>query len=67
MIVNHGSNLSTVYAHLGTTAVNEGDAVRSGTLLGTVGNTGTSNEYSLHFEVRYGGSAKDPLRYLRRI
>lgn len=67
VIVNHGSNLSTVYAHLGTTAVNEGDAVRSGTLLGTVGNTGTSNEYSLHFEVRYGGSAKDPLRYLRRI
>lgn len=67
VIVNHGDNLSTVYAHLGTTSVDEGDAVRLGSLLGTVGNTGAGGEYSLHFEVRHGGAAKDPLNYLRRI
>lgn len=67
VIVNHGDNLSTVYAHLGTTSVGEGDAVRLGSILGTVGNTGTKSEYSLHFEVRHGGTAKDPLSYLRRI
>lgn len=67
VIINHGHNLSTVYAHLGTTSVDEGDAVRLGSILGTVGNTGTGNEYSLHFEVRQGGTAKDPLNYLRRI
>lgn len=67
VIVNHGDNLSTVYAHLGTTSVDEGDAVRQGSVLGTVGNTGTSGEFSLHFEVRHGGAAKDPLNYLRRI
>ena len=67
VIVNHGGNFSTVYAHLGSTSVGEGDAVLLGSLIGTVGNTGTSSEYSLHFEVRQGGAAKDPLNYLRRI
>lgn len=67
VIVNHGDNLSTVYAHLGRASVGEGDAVRQGSVLGTVGNTGAGGEYSLHFEVRYGGAAKDPMRYLRRI
>ena len=67
VIVNHGDNLSTVYAHLDRTSVSEGDAVRMGSLLGTVGNTGASGEYSLHFEVRQGGTAKDPMNYLRRL
>lgn len=67
VIVNHGDNLTTVYAHLDRTSVSEGDAVRMGSLLGTVGNTGASGEYSLHFEVRQGGTAKDPMNYLRRL
>lgn len=67
VIVYHGDDLTTVYGHLGTTSVNEGDAVRPGAILGTVGNTGASSEYSLHFEVRHRGAAKDPMNYLRRI
>ena len=67
VIVNHGDSLSTVYANLGRTSVGEGDAVRVGSVLGTVGNTGAGGEYSLHFEVRQGGTAKDPMNYLRRI
>lgn len=67
VIVNHGDNLSTVYANLGRTSVSEGDAVRVGSLLGAVGNTGASGQYSLHFEVRQGGTAKDPMNYLRRL
>ena len=62
-----GVSLSTVYANLGRTSVGEGDAVRVGSLLGTVGNTGAGGEYSLHFEVRQGGTAKDPMNYLRRL
>ena len=60
-------NLTTVYAHLDRTSVSEGDAVRMGSLLGTVGNMGISGEYSLHFEVRQGGTAKDPMNYLKRL
>ena len=67
VIVNHGDSLSTVYANLGRTSVGEGDAVRVGSILGTVGNTGAGGEYSLHFEVRQGGTAKDPMNYLRRL
>lgn len=67
VIVNHGDNLSTVYANLGRTSVSEGDAVRVGSVLGAVGNTGASGQYSLHFEVRQGGTAKDPMNYLRRL
>lgn len=66
VIIDHGGNLSTVYAHLGGTSVNEGATVRTGTVIGRVGNTGTDQEYGLHFEVRRGGSAVNPMNYLRK-
>ncbi|MBR0256512.1 MAG: M23 family metallopeptidase, partial [Synergistaceae bacterium] len=66
VIIDHGGNLSTVYAHLGGTSVNEGSTVKTGTVIGRVGNTGTDQEYGLHFEVRRGGSAVNPMNYLRK-
>ncbi|MBR0258157.1 MAG: peptidoglycan DD-metalloendopeptidase family protein [Synergistaceae bacterium] len=66
VIIDHGGNLSTVYAHLGGTSVNEGATVKTGTVIGRVGNTGTDQEYGLHFEVRRGGSAVNPMNYLRK-
>lgn len=67
VIIDHGNNLSTVYANLGSTKVKERDAVKAGTLIGTVGNTGTAVENSLHFEVRVGDAAKNPMDYLKRM
>ncbi len=67
VIVDHGGNISTVYAHLASTAVREGDAVRTGSILGTVGNSGADSDYGLHFEVRKNGSAQNPMNYLRKI
>ena len=66
VIIDHGNNLSTVYAHLASAKVEEGSAVKSGTIIGTVGNTGATSDYSLHFEVRVGDTAKNPLEYLKR-
>jgi murein DD-endopeptidase MepM/ murein hydrolase activator NlpD len=66
VIIDHGRNISTVYAHLSSSRVKERDAVEEGTVIGTVGNTGTSEGYSLHFEVRVGESAKNPLDYLKK-
>ena len=66
VIIDHGRNISTVYAHLSSTRVKERDAVQSGTVIGTVGNTGTTEGYSLHFEVRVGDAAKNPLDYLKK-
>ncbi|MBQ3402368.1 MAG: peptidoglycan DD-metalloendopeptidase family protein [Synergistaceae bacterium] len=66
VIIDHGGDLSTVYAHLSGASVREGAAVKAGTVIGRVGNTGTDAEYGLHFEVRKGGSAVNPMNYLRR-
>ena len=66
VIVDHGGDLSTVYAHLGGTSVREGASVKTGTVIGKVGNTGTDAQYGLHFEVRKNGSAQNPMNYLRR-
>ena len=66
VIIDHGGNLTTVYAHLGGTSVREGANVQTGAVIGKVGNTGTDSEYGLHFEVRKNGSAQNPMNYLRR-
>ncbi|MBQ6919068.1 MAG: peptidoglycan DD-metalloendopeptidase family protein [Synergistaceae bacterium] len=66
VIIDHGGDLTTVYAHLGATSVREGSRVNTGTVIGRAGNTGTDAEYGLHFEVRRNGSAVNPMNYLRR-
>ena len=66
IIIDHGGDLTTVYAHLGGASVREGISVKAGTVIGRVGNTGTDSEYGLHFEVRKNGSAVNPMNYLRR-
>ncbi|MBR4196234.1 MAG: peptidoglycan DD-metalloendopeptidase family protein [Synergistaceae bacterium] len=66
VIIDHGGDLTTVYAHLGRTSVREGARVSTGTVIGSAGNTGTDAEYGLHFEVRKNGSAVNPMNYLRR-
>jgi murein DD-endopeptidase MepM/ murein hydrolase activator NlpD len=66
VIIDHGRDYSTVYAHMSSTRVKEGTVVNAGTVIGTVGNTGTTTGYHLHFEVRVGSTAKNPLDYLKR-
>jgi murein DD-endopeptidase MepM/ murein hydrolase activator NlpD len=66
VIIDHGRNYSTVYAHMSSTRVKDGTVVGAGTVIGAVGNTGTTTGYHLHFEVREGSTAKDPLSYLKR-
>ena len=66
VIIDHGGDLTTVYAHLSATSVREGSNVKAGTVIGRAGNTGTDAEYGLHFEVRKNGSAVNPMNYLRK-
>lgn len=63
--VDHGSGLSTLYAHLGAFSAQVGDRVSGGQRLGSVGSTGESTGPHLHFEVRQGGLPTNPLSYLR--
>lgn len=62
--IQHILGIRTVYGHLSKTLVVEGMSVQRGDILGLVGNTGRSTGDHLHFEVRRGGTALDPLEFL---
>ena len=66
IILDHGGDMTTVYAHLSGIDVREGQVVEQGTPIGRVGNTGVATGPHLHFEVRINANAVDPLNYLAR-
>ena len=63
--LSHGGGLSTRYANLASIGLcQEGDQVTAGQQIGTVGKTGRSTGYHLHFETLLNGVRADPLSYL---
>lgn len=60
----HGYGLSTRYGHLSKLAVEPGEKVERGAVIGYVGNTGRSTGYHLHYEVQLDGKAVNPLAYI---
>lgn len=60
VVIDHGNNITTIYAHLHTVAVRVGDIVQTGQLIGSQGSTGWSTGTHLHFEVRIFGVPVDP-------
>ena len=65
VIVNHGGNHSTVYAHLSRIQVRKGQTVQKGQVVGAVGSTGWSTGPHLHFEFRVGGVHVDPQKIIQ--
>lgn len=59
-IVDHGLGLYTLYFHLDTVSVREGQAVERGDVIGTVGATGRATGPHLHFGVQIGEARVDP-------
>jgi murein DD-endopeptidase MepM/ murein hydrolase activator NlpD len=64
VIIRHADGSETLYAHLSRIYVALGQQVGQGETIGTVGCTGWCTGPHLHFEVRIGGVAVDPLPYL---
>ncbi|MGI8575674.1 MAG: murein hydrolase activator EnvC family protein [Egibacteraceae bacterium] len=64
VILDHGGGLTTLYAHQSQVAVSAGQTVARGEVIGYVGSTGYSTGPHLHFEVRVGGEAREPLEWL---
>ena len=64
VVLDHGDQVASVYAHLGGVNVKVGDVTSVGDALGPVGSTGLSAGIHLHFELRLNGNAKDPMPYL---
>ncbi len=66
--IDHGNGLVTLYAHNKKLHVREGNAVRRGDVVATIGNTGRvygKTGIHLHFEVILKGIKKNPLLYLQ--
>lgn len=64
VVVDHGGGVSTLYAHMSSLNVSNGQSVSQGQVVGAVGATGNVTGDHLHFEVRVNGSPQDPMNYL---
>lgn len=60
IMIDHGENITTLYAHLSKIYVKVGDLVFKGEKIGASGNTGITTGPHLHFEVRKNGVPIDP-------
>ncbi|MGF1911133.1 peptidoglycan DD-metalloendopeptidase family protein [Vibrio kasasachensis] len=63
VIIKHNDKFLSAYAHNDQLLVQEGQSVKSGQKIATMGNSGT-NSVRLHFEIRYRGKSVNPKRYL---
>ena len=65
IILSHDSGkMTSVYAHLSKTTVDQYQYVKKGEIIGYVGQTGMATGPHLHFEIRQGGKAEDPRKRL---
>ena len=65
VLISHQDGTSTLYAHMSSRNVSEGQTVKQGAVVGYVGTTGRSTGNHLHFEVRINGKRTDPLNYFK--
>jgi murein DD-endopeptidase MepM/ murein hydrolase activator NlpD len=64
VVIRHEAGLSTVYAHNSKILVRVGQKVVQGQRIARTGSTGRSRGPHLHFEIRSGLGAVDPIRYI---
>ena len=65
--VVHGKPMTTLYAHMNSIAVSNGQRVSKGQTIGYEGTTGYSTGPHCHFEVRVNGQPNNPLNYINTL
>lgn len=66
IVIDHGSGVRTLYAHLSEVHVEKGQELRGRPVIGLSGSSGRATGPHLHFEVQRRGSAEDPVPLLGR-
>ncbi|MGD1968864.1 MAG: peptidoglycan DD-metalloendopeptidase family protein, partial [Desulfobacterales bacterium] len=64
IIIDHGDNYYTVYAHIEEAFKANGDSVETGEVIATVGDTDSISGPKLYFEVRHHGKPLDPMQWI---
>ncbi len=67
IVIDHGRDVSTVYAHLKKAFVSAGDRVEAGQVIAFSGRSGRVTGPHLHFELRIGSDPVDPLLYFPKL
>ena len=66
LIISHPGGFYTVYTHLDDILVNPGNIVKAGSIIGTVGDSGSLGGAKLHFELWEKREKHDPEKWLKR-
>ena len=64
LMIDHGMGLNSAFLHSATIVVRQGQKVRQGQYLGTIGSTGRSTGPHLHWSLKWRDSRLDPLLFL---
>lgn len=66
VMIDHGDGLISLYGHMheNTVTVKSGDTVKQGQVIGKMGSSGSSDGMHLHFTIKSGGNAVNPLEYV---
>lgn len=64
VVVDHGERVYSLYLHMDSIAVKEGEKISQGQKVGTLGNTGYSTAAHLHLSLKINGISVDPLRFI---
>jgi murein DD-endopeptidase MepM/ murein hydrolase activator NlpD len=64
VVIDHGAGITSVYGHMSSTTVQEGQEVNGNTTLGLEGSTGASTGPHVHFEIRLNGAPVNPIDYI---
>ena len=64
VLIRHENGYVTAYAHAKELFVKRGDTVKRGDVIAKAGQTGSVSSPQLHFEVRKGATALDPVKFL---
>lgn len=66
MVIDHGKGYMSLYGHNQSLLANPGDKISVGQAIALSGESGGQDKSGLYFEIRYQGSAIDPLPWLRK-